>query len=124
VKIPVHVSYLLYLSAYSPALARLYFATALQACRLARIGPSILLHPLDFLGTDDVDALAFFPGMALPVQRKLDTVAASLELLTRHFDVRPVGDHAAELDQRDDLRIVTPRFDRPVSKPRDRETSR
>jgi hypothetical protein len=124
VKIPVHVSYLLYLSAYSPALARLYFATALQACRLARIGPSILLHPLDFLGTDDVDALAFFPGMALPVQRKLDTVAASLELLTRHFDVRPVGDHAAELDQRDDLRVVTPRFDRPVSKPRDRETSR
>ena len=111
VKMPVHVSYLLYLSAYSPALARLYFATAMRACRLAGIGPSILLHPLDFLGADDVDALAFFPGMALPLERKLDTVAASLELLTRRFDVRPLGEHAAELDRRTDLRVYPPRFD-------------
>ncbi len=110
VKVPIHVSYLLFMSAYSPAFARLYFATAMRACRLAGIGPSILLHPLDFLAGDDVDALAFFPGMALPRQRKLETVAASLELLAHHFDVRPVGEHAAELERRGGLRIVAPRF--------------
>jgi peptidoglycan-N-acetylglucosamine deacetylase len=130
VKVPVHVSYLLYLSAFSPALARLYFAAAMQACRLARIGPSILLHPLDFLAADHVDELAFFPGMALPLERKLDTVAMSLDLLTRNFDVRPVGEHAAELERRDDLRIVAPRFDRaastvqPTTSERDSERSR
>lgn len=111
VKVPIHVSYLLYLSAYSPALARAYFASALRVCRAAGVGPSILLHPLDFLAADDVDALAFFPGMALPLRRKLDTVATSLDLLTRAFDVRPVGEHAAALDERRDLRTVAPRFD-------------
>jgi peptidoglycan/xylan/chitin deacetylase (PgdA/CDA1 family) len=111
VKVPIHVSYLLYLSAYSPALARLYFGTAMRACRLARIGPSILLHPLDFIGPEDVDALAFFPGMTLPLQRKLDTVAAAVGQLTNHFDVRPVREHAAALDERD-LRVVVPTFDR------------
>lgn len=114
VKVPIHVSYLLYVSAYSPALARAYFATAMYACRIAGIGPSILLHPLDFLAADDVDALAFFPGMALPLQRKLETVAAGLDLLTRHFDVRPVGEHAAELERRGGLRVVAPRFARDV----------
>lgn len=113
VKVPIHVSYLLYLSAYSPALARLYFTTAITACRLAGVGPSILLHPLDFLGARDVDALAFFPGMAVPLERKLRTVATALELLTRSFDVRPVGEHAAELNRREDLRVVTPRFHHP-----------
>jgi hypothetical protein len=111
VKVPIHVSYVLYLAAYSPLLARAYFASALRACKAAGVGPSILLHPLDFLAADDVDALAFFPGMALPLGRKLDTVAASLDLLTRAFDVRPVGEHAAALDTRHDLRTVVPRFD-------------
>ncbi|HZR13834.1 MAG TPA: polysaccharide deacetylase family protein [Acidimicrobiia bacterium] len=110
-KVPIHVSYLLYLSAYSPALARAYFRGALAMCRAARVGPSILLHPLDFLAADDVDALAFFPGMDLPLPRKLDTVAMSLDLLTNAFDVRPVGEHAAALDARTDLRTVQPRFD-------------
>jgi peptidoglycan/xylan/chitin deacetylase (PgdA/CDA1 family) len=111
VKVPIHVSYLLYLSASSPALARAYLSSALKACKLARIGPSILLHPLDFLAADDVDALAFFPGMALPLERKLETVAMSLELLTREFDVKPVGEHAAQLDAGAGLRVREPNFE-------------
>ena len=64
-KTPIHISYLLYASSYSPALAKLYFRTALTMCKLAGVQPSILLHPLDFLGCDDVKELAFFPGMQM-----------------------------------------------------------
>ena len=35
-RVPFHVSYLIYLAGFSPALARLYFATALTLCRLDR----------------------------------------------------------------------------------------
>ena len=42
----------------------------MRLCRLAGVEPSILLHPLDFLGADDVDALGFFPGMAMTGDRK------------------------------------------------------
>ena len=62
-KVPIHFSYLLYLSVYSPALALLYFRLALWLCRLTGTQPSLLLHPLDFLTQEDVPELAFFPGM-------------------------------------------------------------
>ena len=52
-KVPIHVSYLLYLSLLSPVLARAYFATALGLCKLTGTPMSLLLHPLDFLGADD-----------------------------------------------------------------------
>lgn len=96
-KVPIHVSYLLMLSEYSPAAARRYFDAALRCCRATGIGPSILLHPLDLLSGDDVKALAFFPGMSIPVDEKLARVDSYLDLLQRHFDVGPVGDHAAAL---------------------------
>ena len=35
-RVPIHVSYVLYLAAYSPGLARQYFANALRLCRLRR----------------------------------------------------------------------------------------
>ena len=52
-KFPIHASYILYLSCYSTALAMTYFRTALSLCRITGTPPSILLHPLDFLGGDD-----------------------------------------------------------------------
>ena len=36
-------------------------------------------------------ALAFFPGMQIPVDEKLARVDSYLELFQRHFDVVPVG---------------------------------
>lgn len=94
-KVPIHVSYLLMLSEYSPAAARRYFDVALRCCRATGVGPSILLHPLDLLSGDDVKALAFFPGMSIPVDEKIARVGSYLDLLQRHFDVGPVGEHAA-----------------------------
>src|SRR6185312_9706738 len=93
-RVPIHVSYLLALSVHSEAAARQYFAGALRACRLARVEPSILLHPLDVLSGDEVPNLRFFPGMEIPTPVKLRRVASYLDILARGFRVVPVGDHA------------------------------
>jgi hypothetical protein len=96
-KVPIHVSYLLYLSAYAPALALRYFQSAVKLCRLTKTQPSLLLHPLDFLGCDDhLDALSFFPGMNLTSDAKLATVSEVLRLYAREFRVVTVKQHAEE----------------------------
>lgn len=92
-KTPIHVSYLLYASSYSPVLAKLYFRTALTMCKWAGVQPSILLHPLDFLGGDDVRELAFFPGMHMTGARKVALVHEMIELLKTHFTVVPMRQH-------------------------------
>ncbi|MEA2604886.1 MAG: hypothetical protein QOF89_5878 [Acidobacteriota bacterium] len=96
---PIHLSYVLYLDLVSPALGRLYFNTALRLCRLTGVQPSILLHPLDFLGCDDTDALAFFPAMRRPGAWKLARVSEHLAALCRRFEVLPLGEHAARLER-------------------------
>lgn len=108
-RVPIHVSYLLTLSTVSETLARTYFAAALRACRLARIEPSVLLHPLDVLSGDEVPDLRFFPGMGIPTAVKLRRVASYLDLLTRAFRVVPVGDHARLAAART-LPVRAPRF--------------
>jgi hypothetical protein len=104
-RIPIHVSYVLYLAGPSPALARQYFVNALRLCRLSGVEPSILLHPLDFLGADDVDALGFFPGMGMTGDRKRTVVVSCLEELSRQFRVVSLRDHAAAISPRDGLAV-------------------
>jgi peptidoglycan-N-acetylglucosamine deacetylase len=94
---PIHISYLLYLGGFSPALARHYLRAALALCRRAGIGPSMLLHPLDFLDADEVPELAFFPAMRRPVEQKLREVAEHLATFCRQFRVVSVGEHADAL---------------------------
>lgn len=96
-RIPVHVSYVLYLAGISPALAHQYFANAMRLCRLRNLEPSILLHPLDFLGADDVDSLRFFPGMGMTGAAKREVVLRCIDELTRHFRVVGMRTHAEEL---------------------------
>jgi peptidoglycan/xylan/chitin deacetylase (PgdA/CDA1 family) len=96
-KVPIHFSYLLYLSTYSRALARQYFRTALALCRTTRTQPSLLLHPLDFLGGDDVSELAFFPAMGISGAQKLDLITEFLEMLGERFQALPMAEHADQL---------------------------
>ena len=99
-KVPFHFSYILYLAMRSPALARAYFKTALTACRVAGVEPSLLLHPLDFLGCEDVASLAFFPAMQVPRTRKLELLVELLETFKNSFEVLPLGEHAGRVDRR------------------------
>ena len=109
-RLPIHASYVLYLSTYSEKLAWTYFGAALRSCRAFQIQPSILLHPLDFLGGKEVPALAFFPAMSLSAETKLARISRYLRILTAEFDVVPTGEHVDALDAEQELRLVTPRF--------------
>ena len=111
-RVPFHVSYLLYLAGRSPALARAYFRTALLTCRAARVAPSILLHPLDVLGGDDVRSLSFFPGMAMSGKEKRELVGGFLGLLAERYEICTVGEHAGSLAG-SELPMVTPGSRRP-----------
>jgi len=82
-KLPMHLSYLVYLAGFSRPLAWLYRKTALAMCTLTGTTPSLLLHPLDFLGREDCTDLDFFPGMNLPRDRKLAIVDECLADFTR-----------------------------------------
>ncbi len=107
-RIPIHLSYVLYLAAVSPAIALAYFATALTLCEITRTPPSILLHPLDFLTARDCPELAFFPAMALDPDVKAHVVRESLAMLKRRFEVVPLRDVARSL--REGVRRVSFRY--------------
>jgi hypothetical protein len=110
-RFPIHVSYILYLSAFSAAVALDYFRTALALCRLTGVGPSLLLHPLDFLGTDDNVGLDFFPAMKLRSERKLWLVGEVLKIFADRFQVLKLRDHAlriAEASQKSIVECCTP----------------
>lgn len=97
-RVPIHYSYLHWIAGASDRLASAYYATALQTCNLAGIAPSLLLHPLDFLGGDDVKDLAFFPGMNQSSSEKLTRMKRYLSTLNDRYDVMTMASHAALLD--------------------------
>lgn len=97
---PIHVSYLNYLSGYSRLAARGYFQAALAACRVAGSPPSLLLHPLDFLGPDDCPQLSFFPGMHLSAAYKLRLLDEVLQRLSRDYALGPMLAQSRELSGR------------------------
>jgi hypothetical protein len=99
-KLPIHVSYLLYLGRFSWRLAAAYFRMALLLCRLNRVEPSILLHPLDFLGSDDNRDLSFFPAMNLKAADKLAIVSAAIDALGSRYHIVSMSDHAAAASRR------------------------
>lgn len=124
VKAPIHLSYLLYLQQYSQAAALTYFRLGLTLCKLAGVEPSILLHPLDFLGRDDRVGLDFFPAMRVDAGRKIDLVAASLEMLARSWRIVPMREHAAACETRRLRELTVPATEnKPSSKPADRDSS-
>jgi peptidoglycan-N-acetylglucosamine deacetylase len=116
-RLPIHVSYLNYLAGISPPLAKLYFAIALTLSRWTGVQPSLLLHPLDFLGVDDgIEALQFFPGMNIPHQRKLDWLDGFLAAFTARFRVLPMGAHVDALQKRN-LPRIEPVFSTQAAEP-------
>lgn len=93
-RFPIHLSYLLFLAQYSDSLARLYWSFAVTLCRMQNIGPSLLLHPTDFLDISDAPEMSFFPAMKIPAERKVGLVRFAVSALQRHWSVGPVADHA------------------------------
>jgi hypothetical protein len=88
------------LGQYSRFLALAYFTIALHMCRVAGLEPSLLLHPLDFLGCEDDADLSFFPAMKLPRKRKLDLLRHATATYCRMYDVVPLREHARRVADR------------------------
>jgi len=84
-KIPIHASYITYFSTYNKFLAKAYFQFAIKLCKLNRVNPSILLHPLDFLGDDDITDLSFFPAMKHNSKWKIEILDDVLKILNNQF---------------------------------------
>ena len=93
-KVPIHVSYLLYLQKFSTLLARNYFRAALALCRITGVAPSLLLHPLDFLGKEDDGDLSFFPAMDRPAEVKMELISDVLAMLSKHYSLVNMSQHA------------------------------
>lgn len=96
-KVPVHVSYLMYLATFSKFLARRYWQTALAFCRMTGTPPSLLVHPLDFLGGDDVAELKFFPGMAMRSGEKAELLHWITGSLNDKFNVLTMKEQAVNV---------------------------
>lgn len=99
-KVPIHLSYVMYLATYSRALAETYFCNAMRFCWLNRVQPSLLLHPLDFMGRDDDTDLAFFPGMSVEGSFKRNLALKLLKWMNNNFDCVTMSDHASQLARR------------------------
>jgi peptidoglycan/xylan/chitin deacetylase (PgdA/CDA1 family) len=110
-KVPMHLSYLIYLAKFSRIAARAYLRFALGACRITGTNPSILLHPLDFMGAEDCPALAFFPGMDLALEEKLEIVAELFDILAASRELVTMGEHARRASAtRGELPTLAPAF--------------
>jgi peptidoglycan/xylan/chitin deacetylase (PgdA/CDA1 family) len=110
-KVPMHFSYLIYLAKFSRIAARSYLRFALGVCRLTGTNPSVLLHPLDFMGHDDCPALSFFPGMDLAREEKLAIVSDLFAILTASHETVTMGEHARRAaGGREALPTLTPVF--------------
>jgi hypothetical protein len=109
-RVPFHVSYLLYLYCFSPRLALMYFKLAIALCVQTQTHVSLLLHPLDFLGGAEVPELSFFPGMSLSGERKIDFVGRVIDYLDARFNIVTLGQYARQCQSDPTLRVVQPEF--------------
>ena len=103
-KVPVHFSYLVYLASYSTTAAKLYTSMVASMCRLTGTEPSLLLHPLDFMGTEDNTGLDFFPAMTMAVDRKLELMDEFFSRLEKSFRPVTMGEHISLIREQEGLK--------------------
>lgn len=105
-KIPMHLSYVIYLSKFSKFIASQYLRFSLMMCRLTNTEPSILLHPLDYMGAEECPELAFFPGMDLTLEHKMAVIDDMFRLLERHYKLVTIDEHLRSIEDRRRLPVV------------------
>ena len=59
-----------------------------------KVEPSLLLHPLDFMGADDNVGLEFFPAMDMQSEEKLNLAGDVIDYFCSMFQVGTMRDHA------------------------------
>lgn len=85
IRLPFHMSYLIYLSSISSFLMKGYLYFAIFLCKITRTPVSFLLHPLDIIGGDKITELSFFPGMCITSEKKIELFKNVMKILMRNF---------------------------------------
>jgi hypothetical protein len=93
-RIPFHMSYLLYLSLFSSLLMKGYLYFAIFMCKVTRTPVNFLLHPLDIIGGDKTKELAFFPGMNINSEKKVLIFKEVIKILKKNFNLVDMNFHA------------------------------
>jgi len=106
-RVPIHLSYVIFLGLLSPYVAQTSFRLFLRLADLTRTRPSILLHPLDFLGPDEVPEVMFFPAMRMRLERKMAIVDRVFDTLQQRYEIVTMGEHARRARQTAGLRAIT-----------------
>ena len=96
-RVPIHFSYIIWLAGKSRFLAKTYWRMALLMCKVSGTVPSLLLHPLDFLGSDDEPELGFFPGMDIEAAKKAEIMRELLDMWDKRYATMPIGDYVGQL---------------------------
>jgi len=86
-KLPFHLSYLIFLGSSSIRLMKIYMGLAIRLCKITKTPISFLLHPLDLIGGDQITQLAFFPGMNVNSMNKVKIFKIVIQTLSRHYKV-------------------------------------
>lgn len=97
IKLPIHLSYLMFLCLFSPWLALFYLKSALLFCSLFNIPPNFLVHPTDLMGSDRLKGMEFFPGMQISTDQKKRFFIRVVELLRKRFTVVPMKKKSEEV---------------------------
>lgn len=105
-RIPIHLTYLVYLSALSNQLMYVYLKCALYLCKLTKTSPNFLIHPTDLLGEDMVDDMEFFPGMKIPSDKKLAIFKKVISVFSRHFTLVTMENHTTRILHKYDKDII------------------
>lgn len=90
-RIPIRVSYVLYINIAFACLARTYFRLAMRLCQLTQPHPSLLLHLLDSLVGIDIKERSFFPAMSPHSEEKINLVSDILRFYSESFTIFPAA---------------------------------
>lgn len=105
-KLPFHLSYLIYLGNISMPLMKLYLSTAINMCKITNTPISFLLHPLDLIGGDQIKELAFFPGMNVTSDKKVEIFKQVINSLKKHYEIVNMDQHYSYFITNSNMREV------------------
>ena len=63
-------------------------------CKITKTPPSYLLHPWILLEEMMFLQLAFFPGMNIKSEKKLEVFKTAMKMLKKHFELLPMSEFA------------------------------
>ena len=99
-RVPIHMTYLMYLSKISERLMFFYLKCALALCRLTKTAPNFLIHLNTlriFLGPIWSPEMDFFPGMEISSDKKLMIFKKVIDIIERNFTIVTLEEYAKEI---------------------------